>query len=208
MALGLNGFYQDGGFVCAHRVASQLESRSAAVLALASGEAEQFVAEARRVASRDETTAADFVTPLARSEEKIARTESEFDHWEAASDRQQAQFVRLEARQERIRAIKARLTCRRIQTVEAEPAVFKFVRIQACPRVHVNIPRMPAVNVPRIDIPSVSIPSVTIPTIRVPQVDIQRVEIPKIDIPNISVPAIAVPAVPAIHIEISDADPV
>jgi hypothetical protein len=183
VALGLNGFYQDSGFARAHRAVDRIESSSAAVLALATGRADHVFSEARLVTVRQETAPCRFGTALAQVETKIARTQTAVGRWEAMSVRQEAQFARLESARARREAVQVRLACSRVPAVTVNPVVLKEIRIEACPRVHVNMPRMP-----RISVPKVSIPEITIP----------RVDIPKI----------SVPAVPVIHIEMPDAGPV
>jgi hypothetical protein len=187
VALGINGFYQDGGFAWAHRVADRIESRSAAVLALASGRAERFLAEARIVNAQDN---------------------AEVDRWEAMSVRREAQAARAAVAQVRVQTAEARVACRRIPAVQVDPAVFKEIRIQACPRVHVNIPRMARMDVPAVRIPAISIPRIEIPQVNIPRVNIPRVEIPSINIPRIEIPKISVPAIPVIHVEMSGEGPV
>ncbi len=51
LALGLNGFYQDGGMQWAHEALGQFVHRSAAVVALATGSADRFVAEASQISA-------------------------------------------------------------------------------------------------------------------------------------------------------------
>ncbi len=183
VALGLNGFYQDGGFAQAHRVVDRIESRSAVVLALATGRADQVFSEAQFVTPPEETTPCRLGTALARAEARIVRTQTTVGRWEATSARQEAQFARLEGDQARREAVQIRLACSRIPAVTVNPVVIRAMRIEACPRVHVNMPR-----IPRVDAPTVNIP--------------------RIDIPRISIPKISVPAVPVIHIEMPDSGPV
>jgi hypothetical protein len=187
VALGVNGFYQDGGFTWAHRVADRIESRSAAVLALASGQAERFLAEARIVNAQDN---------------------AEVDRWEAMSVRQEAQAARAAAAQVRVQVAEARVACRRVPAVQIDPAVFRQIRIQACPRIHVNIPRMARMEVPAVRIPAISIPRIEVPRGNIPRVEIPRISIPRVEIPSINIPKISVPAVPEIHVDLSGEGPV
>src|SRR5258707_12527920 len=59
LALGLNGIYQDGGAAWVHRnvdrVMAQIASESGAVLALATGRADWFMAKANLEAARTKT---------------------------------------------------------------------------------------------------------------------------------------------------------
>jgi hypothetical protein len=52
LAAGLNASYHDGGLQWLHRAVDQMEHSSAAVLALAAGHTDQFLAEARLVSSQ------------------------------------------------------------------------------------------------------------------------------------------------------------
>ena len=49
LAAGLNAAYHDGGLEWAHRIADRVQHGSAAVVALAGGRADQFVAAGRAV---------------------------------------------------------------------------------------------------------------------------------------------------------------
>ena len=52
LAAGLNASYHDGGMQWAHRIADRVEHNSNAVLALATGHADEFVTEARVLSPR------------------------------------------------------------------------------------------------------------------------------------------------------------
>ena len=157
VALGLNGFYHDGGFECLHRAADRIESRSSAVLALATGRAQQFLEQARVATLPDESDAPVLEAALARAQTTIARTETTFDRWQAVSDRQEVRLVRLEATRARLQTVQARLACRRSAAVTVSPVVFKAMRIQTCPRVRVNVPRIPRIDVPKISVPAIHV---------------------------------------------------
>lgn len=158
LALGLNGVYHDGGAVWAHRavdrVIGQIADRSGAVLALATGHAEWFMAKANVMAARNETASCRLATAAARFQGKMARMQGGLAQFEAMSWREEAAMARMEAIRARIEAQAAR--------VRVAPVAFDMVEIPAvCPRVRVNIPR---VNIPRI---SVEVPSVNIPEVHV-----------------------------------------
>lgn len=53
LAAGLNASYHDGGLEWAHRIAEGVEHSSNAVLALATGHADRFLAEAQMLGARD-----------------------------------------------------------------------------------------------------------------------------------------------------------
>jgi hypothetical protein len=189
VALGLNGFYQDGGFDWAHQVADRIESRSGAVLALATGRADQFYVEAKMVMPPEGPTPCDWSRAMARAQMRMARAQVKVDNWQAVSDRQEAQRARVEATRDRIEAQVAAETARiRIPAVTLNPVAFKAMQIEACPRVHVNMPRITRVSMPAINIP--------------------RIEIPRIEIPRVEIPRINIPAVPAIRFESEDSGPI
>jgi hypothetical protein len=173
VALGLNGFYHDGGFECLHRAADRIESRSSAVLALATGRAQQFLEQARVATLPDETDAPVLEAAVARAQTTIARTETTFDRWQAVSDRQEVRFVRLEATRARLQTVQARLACSRIPAVTVNPVAFKAVRIETCPRIRVSVQRIPTIDVPTVSIPKIDIPRVSIPKISVPAIHVE-----------------------------------
>jgi hypothetical protein len=177
VALGLNGFYHDGGLAWAHQGINEVGHRVSAVLALASGDADQFLAEARLLTGRDEMASCPFATEMARVQSRIARSQIGFARAEATSARQEAQMARVEAYRARLEnqiqaqieakidaqearteaQVNARLAHLRIPAVAVNPAVFENV---ACSRVRVNVPvsrmqmmniKMPAVRMPRVN---------------------------------------------------------
>ena len=155
LALGLNGFYHDGGAAWAHRamqqVAARVLDRSEGVIALATGRADWFLAKVNGVAAREETASCRVATAVARVQTRMARTRGGFAQVEAVSARQEAALARVEARQARIEA----RTAARMARVEVMPASFNTVTVPAvCPRVHVRIPR---VNVPQVEMPEIQI---------------------------------------------------
>jgi hypothetical protein len=154
MALGLNGFYQDGGAAWAHRklngVVSRIADRSEAVLALATGRADWFFAKANLGAARSETASCKLATTVARVQTRMVRAESGMAQFGAISAREEATLARFEANRARIEA--------RVARVRIAPVAFSMSKIPvvSCPQVRVLIPR---VNVPRVNIPKISIPS-------------------------------------------------
>lgn len=145
MAAGLNASYHDGGLQMAHRALARVGYNAEAALALATGRADQFLTEARMVTARDEAASCPFSTALARVQSRIARSETGFD---VMSAREEAQMARLEANRARIEAQVARI---RIPAIAVNPVVFRAPMAQvapACPRVRVNIPRIPMIKVP------------------------------------------------------------
>jgi hypothetical protein len=157
LAAGLNAGYHDGGLQWAHRVADRVERHSAAVLALASGGAERLVSETRLLAARDETASCRLATAMARVQTRIAQSrfaESEFAQTQAGLDamtaREEAQAARFEANRARIEArIAARTAHIRIATAVFTPISVKAMAAPVvCPRVRVNVPRVPMVRIP------------------------------------------------------------
>jgi hypothetical protein len=173
VALGLNGFYHDGGAEWAHRVADRISDQSAVVAERVSGRAQQFLDSARMVTARSETGSCRLSEALAWAQNEMARTQNRFAHFQAQfqamSDRQGTQVVELEANQ-------AQLEAQVEQRVEAQLARVSFVSARmdpaqvrvVCPRVRVNVPvvRIPRVSIPEISIPRVSIPQ--LPVVRIP----------------------------------------
>jgi hypothetical protein len=145
LALGLNGIYHDGGAAWACRAINQVKARigdrTEGVLALATGRADWFAAKANMVAARNETGSCRLATAMARLQTKMAQTQGGMARFEAMSAREEAQLARLEANRARIEAQVARW--------RFTPAAFNTVEIPAiCPRVRVNIPRAPMIQIP------------------------------------------------------------
>jgi hypothetical protein len=152
LALGLNGFYHDGGAVWAHRVvdgvAERFSGQSGALVNLVSFRVDQLMGRASLAATRSETASCQLATAMARAQTKMARTQTGMAHFEAMSARQEAALVRMEANRVRIETQVAR--------VRMLPVVFNKIEVPAvsCPRVRVDVPR---VNVPRV--PMVRVPA-------------------------------------------------
>jgi len=152
LAAGLNASYHDGGLPWAHQIADRVEHNSAAVLALASGGAERFVSETRLLAARDETASCRLATAMARvqtriAHSRIAESQAGFD---VMSVREEAQAARFEANRARMEArIAAQTAHIRIATAAFLPISVKAIPAPVvCPRVRVNIPRVPMVKMP------------------------------------------------------------
>lgn len=167
LAAGLNSSYHNGGMQWAHGIADRIEHNTGAVLALATGRADQFLAEARMLkGDRTADTAVDvdavdqsdiadndasrcpFSTAMAQIQSTFDQSQAEFDRAQALSDREQAHLAHLEARRAQIEnAVRARLARVRIQTADFNPVAIEMPRIE-CPRVRVHLPRMPRIKVP------------------------------------------------------------
>ena len=154
VAAGLNASYHDGGLQWIHRAVSDVNYNVGAVLALASGRADQFAAELQTASVQNETSNCRFANALARVQSKLARKHVDFDRFQAMTDREQAQLDRWEARrvrvENRLAAIQVR-TANFAPMMNITPADFKMIDVPVnCPRVRVNIPRMPTVKMPEI----------------------------------------------------------
>jgi hypothetical protein len=170
VALGLNGFYQDGGAAWAHRIAERISDRSDFVVARASERADQFVAEARMAAGHEETASCRLSTALAQFQTKVAQTQTRFAQAKTArfdrmTAREEVQAARLEASQARAEAqVEARVNAQ-VARMRFEPAMFERIVVDpvkvrvVCPRVRVSVPavRIPVVNIPRL--PMIRIPA-------------------------------------------------
>ncbi|HUA14547.1 MAG TPA: hypothetical protein VMG31_04560 [Verrucomicrobiae bacterium] len=198
-ALGLNGFYQDGGMSWAHRIADRIESRTETIVALASGKTGQFVSEAELVTSPDETASCRMATALAEAQTRIARSATGLARVEQLSAREEAQVARIEARRAQIEAeVASRRVCIRVPSVSVRPAVLTEVQV-------------PQINIPKIQVPEVTVPEISIPRISVPEISVPKINIPacprvRVNLPRM--PRIQMPAMPVVHIDASDAGPV
>jgi hypothetical protein len=172
MALGLNGFYQDGGAAWAHRIVNgvveQVADRSAALADMASERVDRFRERANLLVARDETASCRLAGAVARFQTRMAQTrmtqtrmaqttmaqtQTGMAHFEAMSARQEAVLARVEADRARIEAQVAR--------VSFAPAPFNMVEmpVVACPRVRVNVPR---VRIPRLPVVRMAAPVVQV----------------------------------------------
>jgi len=147
LAAGLNAAYHDGGLQWVHRVTDRVEQNSTGVLALASGQAERFLAEARLLTAHPEAASVSvrsvFSEVKARvGDETLSNVEARVARCQAQSARVEAMSAREEARLARIEAIRAKIEAR----LAARVLVPVAVTVPVCPRVH--IPRLPRINVP------------------------------------------------------------
>jgi hypothetical protein len=142
LALGLNGFYQDGGLTQVHRVVDRVAEGSGTLADLGSERVKQFMERTNLVVARDETTSCRMAAAVARFQSKMARTQTGLAQFEAMSARQEAALARVEAKRARIEA--------EVAHVRLAPATFNTVGIPAvtCPRVRVNMPRVEVPAVP------------------------------------------------------------
>ena len=148
MAAGLNATYHDGGLRWAHEIANQVKHNTGAVLALATGRADQFVTEANLVAASRQSSPCPLAAALAEARTVVVPTQLELRHFEVMSAREQAKLARLETQRARIGA--------RVAQLLIPPMAFNPVVVQAprsvCPRVRVSMPRIPAVKMPALPV--------------------------------------------------------
>ncbi|HTS36136.1 MAG TPA: hypothetical protein VMH04_10715 [Candidatus Solibacter sp.] len=160
VAAGLNASYHDGGLRMVHEMVGRASHNVEAVLALASGDADRFLTQARIVTAQRENSSCPFTTSFARVQTQVARSDAEWARVEVMSDRQQAALDRMEANRARIEAQVVRVAEIRIPAAAFQPMV--FVTTPKCPRVRMNVPQ---ITVPRISAPNISLPK--IPDVRV-----------------------------------------
>lgn len=152
LALGLNGFYQDGGAAWAHRamdgLTARVAERSLTLVSLASERVDRVREKANLVAAQDEADSCRLSTAVAQFQTKIARTQNGMVRFEAMLPRQEAALARVEAQRARIEAQVARV---RLAPVAFVPGKIPVV---ACPRVRVDVPGVNAPQVPLVRIPA------------------------------------------------------
>jgi hypothetical protein len=148
LAAGLNASYHDGGLQWAHQIVDQVGHNTSAVLALATGRADQFMAEAQLVTRHKQNSECPLTAALARMDTSMP-SDFEVERFEMISAREQAQLARLEANRARIEAQVSRI---RIPAMAFRPVVVAAPKLSVCPRVRVNIPRIPAMKMPVIHI--------------------------------------------------------
>jgi hypothetical protein len=189
MAAGLNASYHDGGFRWAHRAIAQAEHCSRAVLALATGRADEFLSEARMelaaargedascprqaAAARLQAKAADAESGYAWFQAQVADGEAGFAQIEAMTALQQAAFARVQAMQVRFEArAEARAAARvaRCRVREIAPAAFVQIMTPTYPQV--RVPRIPEIRIPAVQVPRIQLPSIQIPAMQVPAITI------------------------------------
>jgi hypothetical protein len=172
LAAGLNANYYDGGLQWAHRIANRVGPSSAAVLALATEQADQFLAQTELLNAHVESASYRLATTLASLQNTIAKRTTgesarETDSFELVSVRPEVQFVKLEAKRTRMehetaaRAVHFRLAPAALAPVVVRPLPAPVV----CSRVRVNIPQVPMIKMPTVKMPTIKMPAV--PTIRI-----------------------------------------
>jgi hypothetical protein len=148
LALGLNGFYHDGGAVWAHRIADRLAEQSEEVADLASERVDGFMGTANLVAARDETASCRLAAAMARFQTKFAQAHTTMAHFEDISARREVALAQVEAGRARIEE--------RVARVGMAPVAFGSVTgpVVICPRVRVSVPRVEIPKLPVIHVPA------------------------------------------------------
>jgi hypothetical protein len=175
LAAGLNAAYHDGGFAWAHRIADRAEHVSSAVVALASGHAEQFLAEARMLSVRNDDQATAFSdSVVATADQQMARAEAAYARAEARQEshcaRVRAERARMEARIAAHRVfvpipdVRVETAFRTIQIPDG-PAIrvpqiaLSQMKAVRCSRIRMSLPALPNINVPAVPDVNVSFSS-------------------------------------------------
>jgi len=156
VAAGLNASYHQGGMQWAHHIADRVTHNTEAVIALATGHADRFLAEAELAKAQDETSSCPFRAVMARVQRRLARSQARFDRFDDRIEaRKEAQAARIETQRA---LMEARITKIHIPAAAMPPVVVALPKMDVCPRIHVNIPQIPRIKVPappviRIDLP-------------------------------------------------------
>jgi hypothetical protein len=147
LAAGLNASYHDGGLQWAHQIVDRIGHNTNSVLALATGSADRFLAEAQLIAVHRQAPSCPLTAAMAEMRASMP-PDFGFQRVEVMSAREQAQLARIEARRARVEAQVARI---RIPAVVLDRIAIPAPQVSVCPRVRVNIPRMPRIRVaPRV----------------------------------------------------------
>lgn len=176
LALGLNGFYQDGGAAWLHRAVEQVRAEvahgSGLLADLATGKIDRFMLRANILQARTQTAASCRASvATAKVQGKIARTQGQLAHFEVMSARQRAAFARMEARRAEMEA--------KLADMQFTPYEFES-STPVCRRIVVHVPEV-HVNVPEVH---VSVPRITVhqPAVKV-EVPAVHVEVPEVTAP-------------------------
>jgi hypothetical protein len=145
LAAGLNAGYHDGGFQWAHRIVGRVGHSTSAVLALATGRADQFLAEARIIAAQRHSSSCPLTRAAAEIQAALAPGEVNVAEFEQMRARRDAQLARIEARRARLEATLIRI---RIPAIALSRLEVATPRASVCLRGRVIIPRMPMIKVP------------------------------------------------------------
>ena len=193
LAAGLNSSYHDGGLEWAHEIAGRVQHNTNAVLALATGRADQFLAEARMLkldreagSVADQIVIAENQVPHCPFSAAVARVQSKLDESHAHLDRLQALSARQQAREQerlaRLEANRARMEARfqsNLARFEVARHNFRFADGNFSFANQMVTPV--AVHVSRIDCSRVRVTSPHIPQVHV---RMPRIETPVVKVDN------------------------
>jgi hypothetical protein len=224
LAAGLNASYHDGGLEWAHNAVDQIQHRSAAVLALASGRADQFLAEAKWVTSgftsseraSAERTSAEHVSADHFLSDHFSSARSSSDlkaascPWATAVARVEGGVARAQSEFARVNAMSDRMSARAEAVAAREEAKeeAQAVRVEANrERIEAHVEaRMAQVHVPAVAFSPVAMKEIEVsacPRVRVRVPQMTRIEVP--ELPQMpKMPKIEMPAVPMMNMETPD----
>ena len=179
LAAGLNAAYHDGGFAWAHRIADRAQHVSGAVVALACGHADRFLAEAQTLTAQNDDRATAFSDSMvAKADQGMARAEVAYARAEAISAREQAHVARMEAEHTRIEdRIAARHACVHMATTRMRSAAWSM-----------------SMQIPRVNIPETSVPRTAVPQVK-PGTACRRIHTSVPDVPRVNLPQVNIPGV-------------
>ena len=166
--------HHNGGLQWAHQIVDRVEQRSAPVLALATGRADLFLAEARALTADNEIPRNDtasiemprlevatnqaascrFAARLARVRSQISHSETRWERFDVMSARDEARLAKLEANRLRMEAqIAAQTAHIRVATEAFSPVNVRVMSAPVvCPRVRVNVPKIEMPVIPQVHI--------------------------------------------------------
>jgi hypothetical protein len=125
----------------------QVKHNTNAVMALATGRGDEFLAEANFASPRPQASPCPLAV-LAEARAMVLPNDLELQRVEVISAREQAQLARIEARRARIEAKLARV---HIPAMAFNPVVVQAPKV-VCPRVRVHMPRIPTVKMPALPV--------------------------------------------------------
>jgi hypothetical protein len=231
LAAGLNASYHDGGLRWAHQVVDEVEHNSAAVLALAGGHADQFLAEARLVSNQiaenevsSERIALKRVAARRMAETRVVaeREEKRSCPWAAAMARLRSKVARVQADSARVEAMAGREQAREQANLDILQA--RQERMQAQIVAETDRIRSAATAFSPAVLSSVTLNPATMKTVelrsqcevlrqlrlergalRNQTIRVSLPQLPRIDVPKFDMPQISIPEV---YVDTPSADPI
>jgi hypothetical protein len=158
LATGLNASYFDGGLQRAHQIADHIAESSGAVLALFTGQTNQFLTQARLLAARDQSSTCPLAAMIAQVKsavlDQIASSQSKpstqgIEIAKLMAARPGAQFARMQTRRARMNEEIAARTAHFRMMAAFAPVVLEPLPVPAnCSRIRVSVPAMPVIKMP------------------------------------------------------------